>query len=737
MRITQYRRTVLLILLYVTVGVIAGLGAIIFQQLLSLINIYVLQGTVGYADVSIVTGVRRFTLPWAAPEFRQWLLPISAGLGGLITGLIVYRFAPEAAGHGTDEVIHSYHHEHGRIRLRVSMVKLIGSAITIGTGGSGGKEGPIAQIGAGFGSYLCSRIPYYAEYRREVMLAGMAAGIAAIFRAPLAGAIFAAEILHSDMRYNGKVLIPAIIASTISYGVYALYFGFRPVIDVPPFDYTFSLVHFIPFTMLALLASFGAFLFVKIFYGIRDVFSQLSLKPYLKPMIGGVLTGITALWFAPAFGEGSFHMQQMVQGNVPLLGMFLLFILKMLTTSFSIGSGGSGGIFGPSLMIGAALGGTVGSVYLELVPESTIPLVAFVLLGMVGFFSGAANAPISTVIIITEMTYVFNLTVPFLWVAMFGYIFSQRWNIYENQVSIQRQILDTLDPIESQQELESLTVGELMLTDFPTVEPKTPLSEVIPRLNGTQWEALPIVDPLTRHVIGLINKKSVHAVIDADRVIPNPVARDAAIPIAEYVREDDNMLDALRRIEKSTWPFVVVYRRDDDRRITGVLQHSLLFSPPPRTWIDYLSLRRVLIDISAANREEAITKVVEIAHYDIPHFSSDQVEAAVRKREEQISTAMNSGVAFPHAKLPGLHQPIMVLARLKRGVDWGSRDGKRVRLVFLTITPEETPEIQLNIARGIARLVREEITRAGMLRAPTPAIMLDIIRDATSQSDNP
>ncbi len=713
------------------IGVIAGIGAIIFQQLLSLINIYVLQGIVGYSDVSIVSGVRRFTLPWEIPVFRQWLLPVSAGVGGLITGLIVYRFAPEAAGHGTDEVIHSYHHDHGRIRLRVSVVKLISSAITIGTGGSGGKEGPIAQIGAGFGSYLCSRIPYYAEYRREVMLAGMAAGIAAIFRAPLAGAIFAAEILHSDMRYNGKVLIPAIIASTISYGVYALYFGFQPVIAVPAFTYTLSLIHFIPFTVLALLASFGAFLFVKIFYRIRNLFAQLPLKPYLKPMIGGILTGLTALWFAPAFGEGSFHMQQLVNGTVPLTGMFLLFALKMLTTSLSIGSGGSGGIFGPSLMIGAALGGTVGSIYLALVTESTIPFVAFVLLGMVGFFSGAANAPISTVIIITEMTNVFNLTVPFLWVAMFGYIFSQRWNIYENQVSIQRHIMDTLDPVESHQELANLTVSEVMLTEFPAMDPKTPLCEVIPQLEEALWEAIPVVDPLTRHVLGLINKRSVQEVMNGSGKIPNPVARDATIPVAEYVREEDNLLDVMRRIEKSSWPLVVVYRRDDDRRITGVLQRSLLFTSVPRNWVDYLALRRILLDVSGTSREEVIARMSEVAHYDIPDFTHQQVEAAVHEREGQISTAMGSGVAFPHAKLPGLKQPIMVFARLHSGVDWGSRDGKRVRLVFLAITPRETPEIQLDIARGIAHLVREKDTRDRLLKAPAPAILLDIIRESS------
>ena len=441
----DHRTTFKLLVLYVFVGLVAGIGAIIFQQLMSVFNIFILEGVAGYREVQIVTGARRIVLPWTRPEFRSWLFPILAGTGGLITGLIVYRFAPEAAGHGTDEVINAYHHHNGKIRLRVSIVKMIASAITIGSGGSGGKEGPIAQIGAGFGSYICTKIPAYKSYRKEIMLAGMAAGIAAIFRAPLAGAIFAAEILHSDMRYDGKVLIPGIIAASVSYGVYALYFGLYPVFAIPSFQYTFNLLHLIPFTAIGILSAFGAIGFVRYFYWIRDLFLKLTIKPYLKPAIGGILTGLVGMGFAGSIGEGSFQMQQIFTGSVPLFSLIALFLLKMVTTSFSIGSGGSGGIFGPSLMIGAALGGVVGNIFLTLVPTSTIPLVVFILLGMVGFFSGAANAPISTVIIVAEMTGVFTLLVPFLWVAMFGYVFSQKWNIYENQIPLQKHILEVAD----------------------------------------------------------------------------------------------------------------------------------------------------------------------------------------------------------------------------------------------------------------------------------------------------
>lgn len=732
---SDHKRTVLLIALYIFVGIIAGIGAILFQQLLSLLNIFLLEGTAGYTQITIVSGIRRFVLPWAQPQFRPWLLPLIAGSGGLITGLIVYRFAPEAAGHGTDEVIHAYHHDHGRIRLRVSLVKLVGSAITIGSGGSGGKEGPIAQIGAGFGSFICSRIPYYAEYRREIMLAGMAAGIAAIFRAPLAGAIFAAEILHSDMRYNGKVLIPAVIASTVSYGVYALYFGFDPVLSLPEFAYELSLLHLVPFTVLALMSSFGAFVFVKLFYGTRDFFQLLRLKPYLKPAVGGLLTGLVALWFSPAFGEGSFHMQQMLDGNVAWRGMLLLVFLKMLTTSFSIGSGGSGGIFGPSLMIGAALGGVVGGAYIQLFPASQIPLVVFVLLGMVGFFAGAANTPISTVIIIAEMSRAFNLIVPFLWVAMFGYIFCQRWNIYENQVVLKRHILDTVDPVESQTALVTLTVAEAMQTDFVPVTESTSIADAEELFRRTSSDFLPVVDEATARLIGLIEYRHVvHQLISG---------RDAAAPVHELVEDapesvcdDDTLLEALRRFEHTDRPIIPVLRSDGSEQLVGVLRREMFHRPRSCNWLVYLTSERVIPGLAATDRHSAIDELCKVAASTIRGgFSAEQIRTAVLHREQQMTTALGRGVAYPHAQLAGLKRPVIVLARSMNGIDWGAHDRKRVRLIFLVLTPEADSSTQVRIARGIVELIRDEHVRSELLRSSRPAVMLSRIKEALDELD--
>jgi chloride channel protein, CIC family len=298
----KYRKTIALLCVYAAIGIMVGCVAIAFQQLMSLVNIFILEGVAGYGETRIVWGDKRLSLPWTHPPLRRWLFPALAGAGGLLTGWIVYRFAPEAGGHGTDEIIDAYHKKDGQLRARSSIVKMIASAITLGTGGSGGKEGPIAQIGAGASSLLVQFIPALQKYRREIILAGMAAGIAAIFRAPLAAAIFATEILYADLRFEGRVLIPAIIASAASYAVYTMYFGIAPVFVLSEIPYSLSIFDFPAFTLLGIISAFAAILFVRLFYFIRDRFRNLTIPAYYKPAIGGVLTGLIAI-VVPRFWE--------------------------------------------------------------------------------------------------------------------------------------------------------------------------------------------------------------------------------------------------------------------------------------------------------------------------------------------------------------------------------------------------------------------------------------------------
>ena len=313
------------------------------------------------------------------------------------------------------------------------IVKTIASAITLTTGGSGGREGPIAQIGAGFGSFLATKLKLSERDRRIMMAAGIGAGVGSIFRAPLAGALFASEVLYRDPEFESEVIIPAGISSVVAYCLFCLNFGWGSLFQSP--DFTFrNPLELGPYLVLAfVLVGLGIF-YVKAFYGTIRAFKKINVPNYIKPAIGGLCTGIIG-FFLPhtlAFGYGFAQLALENQLTIPFL--LTLAIGKVLTTSFSIGSGGSGGVFGPSVVIGGATGGVVGKIFHSFMPGIVTEPGAFVVVGMAGFFTAVSNTPISTIIFVSEMTNSYHLLLPSLAVCSISYLAARRWTIFHRQV---------------------------------------------------------------------------------------------------------------------------------------------------------------------------------------------------------------------------------------------------------------------------------------------------------------
>ena len=301
----RYQSQVRLLGLSVLVGIVAGLAAAAFYVTTVVIEHYALISLVGYDPVPHPAGeVPLKWLPAVDPgtPFRPWLLLVVPTLGGLFTGLLVYTLAPEAEGHGTDNVIDAYHRRQGLIRPRVPLIKIVASAATIGTGGSGGREGPIAQIGAGFGSYLATLLKLRPAERRVLMAAGMGAGIAAIFRAPLAGALFASEVLYRSPEFESEVIMPAALASVVSYSTFGSIFGWKPLFAIPDMGFDNPL-ELLPYLLVALWAVLLAALYTHSFYGLTRLFRRLPLVPHVKPAIGAFLTGALGLTLYYAFGQ--------------------------------------------------------------------------------------------------------------------------------------------------------------------------------------------------------------------------------------------------------------------------------------------------------------------------------------------------------------------------------------------------------------------------------------------------
>jgi CIC family chloride channel protein len=393
------------------IGVVAGLGAIAFYLSIEWATRFFLGTLVGYLPPAPVGEGEAVLRPVARP----WLLPLVVALGGLVSGLIVFTLAPEAEGHGTDAAIEAIHHKGGRVRARIPPVKLVASAITIGAGGSGGREGPAAQISAGFGSLLAQWLNLGAQDRRIAVAAGMGAGIGAIFRAPLGGALMAAEILYvHDLEV--EALIPGLIASIVGYTVYGAVFGFQPIFGAQPTLALGSPLQLVYYGLLGVACGLVGLLYARTFYAVTALFHHLALPRWLKPGLGGLAVGLLALVLPGALHMG-YGWVQVGMGpellGLPLWVVLVLPFAKILATSLSIGSGGSGGIFGPGMVIGGMLGASFWRLgYDAGLPQLPVSPAPFVVVGMMAMFGGIAHAPLAVMLMVAEMTGNLSLLAP-------------------------------------------------------------------------------------------------------------------------------------------------------------------------------------------------------------------------------------------------------------------------------------------------------------------------------------
>ncbi len=558
------------------VGVVAGLGAILFQVLCHLTQWLVLERLAGYRQAG-PAGEQALFHGGTAP-FHPWLLPLLPALGGLVAGLIISRFAPEAAGHGTDEAVDAFHRRGGVIRGRVPIIKTIASAITLGSGGSGGREGPIAQIGAGFGSFLATRLNLSPRERRVLLAAGVGAGVGSIFRAPLAGALFAAEVLYSDAEFESDVIIPAAISTIVAYCVFSVKFGFGALFDTPRFTFH-SAWELLPYSALAIVVALAAGLFVKVFYGVHDFFQRLRLAPALKPMVGGLATGLLALGLYYAVGDrraldvlsfGYGSIQDALLGGMSIPLLLAVAGGKLLTTSFSISSGGSGGVFGPSMVIGGALGGAVGLIAQQVMPGIVTQPGAFVAVGMAGFFAAAANTPISTLVMVSEMTGNYQLLLPALWVCALSFLIGRRWTLYQNQVP------SRIDSPAHRGTILGGVLRGLRVRDaiagrpLRSVPESAGLPEVLRLFLDTSQHFIPVVGP-EGHLCGVISVDHVGEFLD-QRGEPLPViAHDLAAPPPGTLRPDDDLDTALQRLVTLDVEELPVIEESGGGRVVGVL----------------------------------------------------------------------------------------------------------------------------------------------------------------------
>ncbi len=506
------------------VGAISGLAAVLFRFLITGIS---------YAFVLIPQTIG--VLGWI----------IAPAIGGLLVAAIVIKYAPETRGHGVPEVMESYVLQGGKMRLRVPALKSITSAISIGTGGSCGREGPIAQIGAGVGSAVANQLNLGKNDTRTLVLCGLSAGLAATFNAPLGGALFGIETIAGGVL--GFSILPIILSCVIATAVAGVT---TQLILGTATNLTFETPSFIMgnpielffFLLLGIALGLVSIIWMRGFYFIENLFERIRVSKYLLPAIGGVCTGILGIlviYFEQTFHySGTFKDQpyfpaimsdeypfinsvlgspDVLSGGISLLGILLLFgIIKMISTSTTLGSGGSGGVFAPTLFIGAGLGGALGWIFAYLAPSVVHPTTAmvFALVGMAAFFGGSCRAPITGIIIITEMSGDYFLILPLMISVSAAFLVS---SIYEPESIYTMKLARRGVHINRGTHvgiLKSISVGEIM-TKTPTIlRPEMKTSEVFKIIDSTQHTKFPVIEGEDKVVGILIAEDLFHAPVN-------------------------------------------------------------------------------------------------------------------------------------------------------------------------------------------------------------------------------
>jgi CIC family chloride channel protein len=553
------------------VGVVAGLGGSLLTWGVNWLSSGLLGGVVGF---HIPGHGESATVTWSMPE-RPWLLLVVLPLAGLLVGRIVQTFAPEAEGHGTDAVINAYHRERAVLRKRVVPVKLLTSMLTIGSGGSAGREGPVAQVGAGFGSYLADILRLGYHDRRVLVVSGMAAGVGGMFRAPLGAALFAVEVLYSDPDFESEALIPAIISSIVSYVVVASLTGWDAIFHTVnvPFGRPHELIAYL---VLGMVVAAVGYIYVKVFYGMRDrVFAPMPIPAWTKPAVGGLLLALLALAVPQVLGGGYGWLQLTMDNQLPLKILVLLLPAKILATSFTISSGGSGGVFAPSLVIGGVTGAIFADLSSRVAPQLAPPTAACVLVGMGGFFAGVAKVPIASLIMVAEMSGSYGLLVPMMLVSSVAYLLMRGVSIYEAQVPGRIDSPAHLGEFQIDV-LERLTVAEVMDPDQAVISIPTGASfeAVLDLVAETDQYAFPVVDG-DGEVEGMFSINDVRRVMATPEVWPLLVASDLGVTARgmAYLVPDDDLHTAVQRFTALQREILPVLKSAPPSPVIGLLRH--------------------------------------------------------------------------------------------------------------------------------------------------------------------
>jgi CIC family chloride channel protein len=570
------------------VGLGAGVLGCAFFAGAELLQTALLEQVAGYEPLH-AAGERVWNLE-GSPILRQWLVLLIPALGALVAGLIM-RFAPECRGGGGDATIEAFHHSDGVIRRRVLWVKPLASIATLGSGGSGGREGPTMQIGGAIGSTVGRYLRVSARERRVLMIAGIAAGISAVFRAPLGAALIAIEMLYRD-DFESEALIPSVLASVIAYSVSISVFGEATLFGhLAP--HTFRPQHIPLYILLAIFISAGASVFVGSLRLAQRAFKSLRVSDWLRPAIGGLLLGVFAIvtirYIGPIVGRpdrglgalgGGYGAAQVAISGADWLPstwtgvevLLVLALVKIAATSLTIGSGGSAGDFAPALAIGAMLGGAFGLAAQLILGDSTISPGAFALVGMGTFYGGIANTPLAALVLVCEMAGSYDLLVPLMLAEGVAFVALRRVSLYHAQVPSLRDSPVHKREVDPMHQLRCRDIVRLE-RPFVSLKPDTTLPSLTAAVElAADQDVFPVVNPAGA-LIGILAAESLRVVASSPELHRLAVVADLMSPATSATLDQDLRSASQLMIARDVRTLPIT---DDDGRVVGLLdEHEI------------------------------------------------------------------------------------------------------------------------------------------------------------------
>ena len=542
------------------VGLAAGFGAIGFRYLIGFIQ-----------EVAYGQGANLIVLAPLTPWYLRIWIP---ALGGLAVGPLVYFLAREAKGHGVPEVMEAVALRSGIIRKRIVVVKSLASAISIGTGGSVGREGPIVQIGSAIGSSMGQVLRISEDRIRTLVGCGAAAGIASTFNAPVAGSMFALEIILGD--FGLATFSPIVISSVVATAISRHFLGDFPAFLVP----TYQLVSAWELPLYVVLGFFSALVavtFTTVIYRTEDFFDNLKFPGYLKAFLGGLILGFMGLRFPHVLGVGYAAIDMALMQQLAWWVLLLLVGLKILATSVTIGSGGSGGIFAPSLFMGAMAGGFFGNVVHHFFPGVTASPGAYSIVGMGAVVSGTTHGPLSAILILFEMTGDYKIILPLMIACIISSLASGQLlkdSIYTLKLARRGVNIRAGKEVNI---LKSIPVRDVMNPKVETIPEHIPLRELAEKVSKSKYKSFPVVDQ-EGQLTGIVTHYDYRDVIFDENLRDLVVVKEVATPKVVTVSIDENLYDAMEKITSKDFSLLPVISDREPRQLLGVLTRRDIIS---------------------------------------------------------------------------------------------------------------------------------------------------------------